>query len=80
MSAVKAIYVSSRYKTVLICMNEWNRIPIGWFSDASPKPQGAGSSCVPLHGLSRMCTYSRAVEWFELQIMVDIHLDLRPIY
>ena len=36
---VKAIYVSSS-TSVWICMNEWNRIPITWLSDASPKARG----------------------------------------
>ena len=45
---VKANYISSG-TIVWICMNEWNRIPIAWLSDASPKARG--QELVALTGL-----------------------------
>ena len=47
---VKAIYVSSK-TSVWIGMNEWNRIPIAWLSDAAPKAWG--QELVSFHWIGR---------------------------
>ena len=43
----------------------------------TPESSGTGAACVPLDR-SLMPTYSRAVEWIESQILVDVCSDLRP--
>ena len=43
----------------------------------TPESSGTGAACVPLDR-SRMPTYSRAAEWIESQILVDVCLDLCP--
>ena len=56
-------------------------ISILWLSDAYPKAQGQELVASRWTGrLYILYTYSSAVEWFELQILVDRHSDLRPFY
>ena len=60
-----------------ICMNEWNRIPIAWLSDAPPKARG--QELLGFRWTGRICHCTRLwTEWIESQILVDICLDLRP--